>query len=146
MRHLPIALGLLFAAGCTPGVEDANDRDATSQPPAGGPASDALTVGNMPDAQPASVPEQFRGTWAADAAACSTPGHESRLAIGATDVEFHESAGPITAVASGGNQLAVTVQLSGEGDTWSDTYGFELSDDGQALFATDGGLARQRCN
>src|SRR5690606_15033889 len=46
----------------------------------------------------ATVPERFRGDWAADADACTTPGHVSRLHIGSDRIRFHESEGPIVSV------------------------------------------------
>lgn len=155
---VPAALALLLAAGCTPGTGDADDADPTAEGPvptpgpAPAPAADstpAPEAGNSPPGAPApahaTVPERFRGTWAANATACALTGDPSHLDIGATDVAFHESTGPVTGVEADGGQLTLTLRLSGEGDTWEATYGFRLSDDGQSLVADDGGMTRRRC-
>lgn len=91
-----------------------------------------------------SVPERYRGDWAADAAACERRGDVSRLRIGQQDIRFHESEGPIVSVDDRGGTLELVAQLSGEGETREAAYAFSLSPDGNTL--TDAsGYARQRC-
>lgn len=150
MRIPATLLTLLLVAGCTPGTDgslgNAGDGDVAAAPPAVEPAGDADAGTPSPDGMPATVPERFRGTWAADADACASPGDESHLAIRADEIAFHESSGPVTAVDVDGDRLAVAVRLTGEGETWEATHSFELSAGGQVLLASEGGMARQRCN
>lgn len=147
--RVPLAtLALLLAAGCAPdgtppaGVDTPAPDARVDTPPADAPA----TTGTLPDATASTgIPERFRGTWAANAAACATPGHESGFTIGASEATFYESAGPVTAVAVDGNRLQATFHLTGEGETWEATYAFDLSADGNTLTDVDGGMVRQRC-
>jgi len=135
MRILAIALAALLVAGCN--VPDA-DVSATTTP------SRSTTIPERED--PDLVPERFRGDYAADTPACSTSAHESRLTIGAWRIRFHESSGAITAVDAGeGGDIAITAELTGEGETREATYRFNLSDDGQTLTDTDSGMTRRRC-
>lgn len=144
MRISAIALGVLLAAGCNAphedtaesAVADASAPEPSTQP--GAPPAVESTESNI-------VPAQFRGEYATDATSCRSPGHESRLTIGAWRITFHESAGTIIAVESGRNDLTVTAELTGEGETRQATYHFKLSDDGQTLTDTDSGMTRQRC-
>ncbi len=119
--------------GPTPGP-----GDVTSPPPGTDP-------GTTPDPE-ATVPTRFQGRYAADAAACGAPGHVSHLAIGNDAITFHESSGPIVAVASGPSDLTITAGLTGEGETREATYRFRLSDDGEVLTDLGGGMERVRCD
>lgn len=131
-------------------IEDARDDASIGTPPPGDPgaASDQPPPPADDDAgdvgDDAEVPERFRGDWAADAAACDTRGHASRLHIGEEEIRFHESAGPIVSVAENGDELTVLARLTGEGETRDASYAFTLSGDGATL--TDGnGFSRVRC-
>lgn len=147
MRFHAVALGALLAAGCT-----APDDDAATPAPA--TADPARTSSPPPGSVPAAagedessiVPMRFRGDYAADTPACTTPAHESRLTIGAWRIKFHESSGAITAVEAGDDgDIAITAELTGEGETRQATYRLHLSDDGQTLTDTDSGMTRRRC-
>src|SRR5690606_3702673 len=89
MRIHAIALGALLAAGCS-----APDNDAATPPPvAEDPAQASSTPPGAPpaianDDESNIVPMRFQGDYAADTPACSTPAHESRLAIGAWRIKF----------------------------------------------------------
>ena len=93
----------------------------------------------------ATVPERFRGDWAADADACTTPGHVSRLHIGSDRIRFHESEGPIVSVDERGDALTLVARLTGEGETRDASYAFSLSGDGNILSDANG-FTRQRCD
>lgn len=93
----------------------------------------------------ATVPERFRGDWAADADACTTPGHVSRLHIGSDRIRFHESEGPIVSVDERGDALTLVARLTGEGETRDASYAFSLSGDGNTLSDANG-FTRQRCD
>ena len=96
------------------------------------------------------VPSQFQGTWAASAAQCSAPFTESKLVISEKRIAFYESHGPVLAAASDGElELAVILELSGEGQTWLETKQFRLSEDRQTLTDVTGRrqlMIRVRCN
>lgn len=137
------ALGALaiaaMLAGC--GVE----TPAPTPPASGGnvaPEAPGNPAGT--ESQPAAVPEEYRGNWAADADACTTPGAVSRLQIQGSRIRFHESEGPVVSLVERGRRLTVLARLTGEGETRDASYTFTLSADGETL--TDRhGFARQRC-
>jgi hypothetical protein len=145
MRFHVLALGVLLAVGCA----DRNEADDAAIPPvADTDAGTDTPPVTPPEAEPmptTTVPGKFQGAYAADAEACDADGHESHLMIGASSIEFHESSGTITAVESSGNDLEVTVELTGEGETRSQTYMFMLSQDGKMLTDNGSGMTRVRC-
>jgi hypothetical protein len=141
MRIHAIALCLLLAAGCS-----APDDDANAPPIADVAATTPESTAAAGDDGTNIVPARFQGDYAVDTPACSTPAHESRLTIGAWRIKFHESSGAITAVDSNDEgDIAITAELSGEGETRRATYYFNLSTDGQTLTDTDSGMKRRRC-
>jgi hypothetical protein len=81
------------------------------------------------ESQP-SVPARFQGEWISNLKHCGTTLDESRLTIGAERIRFHESGGAIKAVVTqGDSDLALIVELSGEGETWLAYNHFRLSGD-----------------
>lgn len=151
---LAMAGAVLALAGC-------NDDTRGDQPAAtpSVPASPAPGAGT-PDPAPSpaegtpappvpapgdTVPARFQGSYASDAAACADPAHESRLAIAADSIQFHESSGPITKVSSGEDEISLTARLTGESETRDASYSFRLSDDGGTLTDVGGGMVRHRC-
>lgn len=116
-----------------PGTPDlaSPPADETPAPPAPSPAN--------------TVPPRFQGSYASDAAACADPAHESRLAITAESIQFHESSGPITKVSSGENEISLTARLTGEGETREASYSYRLADDGGTLTDVGSGMVRHRC-
>jgi len=141
MRIHVIALGLLLAAGCT-----AQDTD-TAAPAADAQAPTPAVPEPVPEPPTTdTVPVQFQGDYAADIAACTAPGHVTRMTITDSRIEFHESSGEITAVEANGNDIDITARLTGEGETREAASSFRLSDDGLTLTDTVNGLARQRCD
>lgn len=149
-RLAAVAVCLVITAGCSP--EASPDASATEA--SGNAASTPVVEPPAPvDARARAdastsvvgIPERFHGTWAADAAACGSPGHESRLSIDASHVGFHESSGEIVSAQVDGDHLALRLRMRGEGQAWDADYGFRLSSDGQTLAADDGGLVRERC-
>ena len=149
MRIHVIALALLLAAGCT-----AQDTDTDTTAPANDAQAPTPAVPEpVPTPEPVpeppttdTVPAQFQGDYAADIAACTAPGHVTRLTITDSRIEFHESSGEITAVEANGNDIDITARLTGEGETREAASSFRLSDDGLTLTDTVNGLARQRCD
>lgn len=93
----------------------------------------------------ASVPAAFQGVWAATLADCKAPA-ETRLEIGADQLRFYESSGPVASVdSSDPSEILITVALSGEGAMSQRTFRYRLIDDGQGLFDVRNGLRRIRC-
>ncbi|MFD0738451.1 hypothetical protein ACFQZQ_04010 [Lysobacter koreensis] len=161
MRTTVLALALLLVAGCSaePGADDSATTPATATPTpaAPAPASDPAAPPPAhtpppddgtpsPDAGSNTVASRFQGRYAADAAACANPAHETRLTIEASRIAFHESSGPITRVAQGESEVSITTALTGEGQTREATYSFRLSADGNTLTDVGNGIARQRCD
>jgi hypothetical protein len=74
---------------------------------------------------------------------------ESKLVISDQRIAFYESHGPILSVASDGMlELALILELSGEGETWLETRQFRLSEDRQTLTDVTGRrqlMTRVRC-
>jgi len=150
---LPAAalLAALLASACSPADESTpaatapvpESVPAPPPPPLPEPEQD---TGPTP-VTPASItiPVQFHGTWAADAEACADGGDTTHLVIRASTVEFYESTGEVSAVEAEDDAFDATLQLSGEGETWEDSYGFRISGDGQTLTDTGSGLVRVRC-
>lgn len=97
------------------------------------------------------VPKQFVGLWAGSPASCGSGDDDLILRIGIRDIAYWESEGPIKAVVTRGtNEIALIVELSGEGETWLATARFSLSEDGRQLVddTTMPGrrLVRYRCS
>lgn len=98
--------------------------------------------------QAAVIPRRFRGEWNRKLADCGTSRNATRLRIAAGRVQYHESSGKVRAVTvRGANEIEVTVDLVGEGSSYSTTRRWRLSASGAALRdVTDGpGLLRRRC-
>lgn len=109
-----------------------------------------LTTGTVTaEDQQQTIPEPFRGKWDFNLESCSSRGSEGRLIISAGRVEFYESIGSVRSVVTHGNSdLELTMELSGEGETWISNYYFRLSDDQKSLTdLTNGnpGFVRYRC-
>lgn len=145
-----LALFLLAPAlvACTPSGEPASTRE-----PAAAPAAPNPTPTSPPAPAPAptpvdTVPAAFLGEWNVEAADCGSSRNDSRLVIERDRIAWWESSGPVTAVTvHGPRDIAVTAELSGEGETWTSTTRFVLRED-DSLATTDasgGTLVRHRC-
>lgn len=84
-----------------------------------------------------SVPDQFIGKWNASLDDCGTDRNDSAIEIKRNEILFHESDGPIKAmVTDGRHEIAMIVELSGEGQTWLTTAQFKLSAGEDKLIST----------
>ena len=96
-----------------------------------------------------SVPEQFRGGWNAHVADCGTGDNDSALRIDADAITYYESDGPVKAVVAHGRyEIALILELSGEGQTWLTTEHFKLSPGENKLTSVNlpgEGFVRYRC-
>jgi hypothetical protein len=94
------------------------------------------------------VPERFRGIWASSPSSCASD-DDLKIRLDAGHVSFWESSGPIRSVVARSNEIAITAELSGEGQTrlWAST--FRLSTDGHTLVGPTSGagaeIVRYRC-
>ena len=146
MRIPLIALGVLLAAGCNaPNDDTAAPSTSDAQLPTTAPTAPPESQRAEDSSTTATVPEQFRGAYAADASACTSPGHVTQLDIGASTIGFHESSGDVISVDSSSNDVGITAELTGEGETYQVTYSFQLSEDGKTLTDTVNGMSRVRC-
>jgi hypothetical protein len=94
------------------------------------------------------VPARFLGEWNADLKQCGTDRHDSRLKLEADQIHFHESGGPLRAVVTQGElELALIIEMSGEGETWLACKRFRLSADHARLIdvTDDSEFVRYRC-
>ena len=99
--------------------------------------------------QQQTIPIQFWGKWDFDLESCSYLVSEGRLLIDADRIEFYESAGPVKKIVTYGNfDLELSIELSGEGETWISDKSFRLSDDQKSLTditTGNSGFVRYRC-
>ena len=81
------------------------------------------------------IPKKFHGVFDESQARCSFRYSDSRISIYKDSIEYWESAGEVTGdvVREGDNRIQVSLNMQGEGDTWTDYSSYELSEDGQKL-------------
>ena len=94
------------------------------------------------------VPAAFQGEWNMNVAHCGTGVNDSRLVIESGRITFYESSGPIRQVTvHAPNEVSLTAELTGEGETFTQTHRYRLSEDESALTDLGDGaaLTRQRC-
>lgn len=148
---LAALLAVALASACSPADDSAPRATAPVPEPVSAPPPPPLpepeTEPDPTAATPASItiPVRFHGTWAADSEACADGGDTTHLVIRASTVEFYESIGQVTAVEAGDGEINAALELTGEGQTWEDRYGFRISEDGRTLTDTGSGLVRVRC-
>lgn len=145
-----IAAGLALALAACTAPTDHDDRAHAAA--AAAATATATAPPQAPSQAPApgavSVPTAFQGEWQADPAHCGSALDDSRLRIGPDTMQYHESRGPVRAAVANGDELALIVELSGEGETWLKTEHFRLSPDRNALSSLDAGgtaFVRHRC-
>ena len=140
-RPLALALSLAALTACGGSPEPTPVAPAPEPPETPAPAPTP-----PPEPPPgASVPARFHGEWNQVLADCGTGNNESRLRVEADRVAFYEASGPVVQATEEGNDLQITVQLTGEGVTVEKRYAWRLSDDGQSLTDLAGGPVRLRC-
>jgi hypothetical protein len=90
------------------------------------------------------IPAPFLGEWNEVPGDCGTAMNDSRLRVEPRRVRFYESDGEVQSVTRhNARAITVSLSLSGEGETWTDSHRLVLSRSGEQL--TSGGLTRQRC-
>lgn len=79
------------------------------------------------------IPASFRGFWDYVEGNCAAAS-DLRLEIGAREIEFYESLGKVTSVAVESPQsIVVKLAMAGEGETWTVTTRYLLSENGTVL-------------
>ena len=79
------------------------------------------------------VPERFLGAWASSPASCGSDADDLVLRLAPRHISYWESGGPVRSVVMRGDEIALIVELSGEGETWLAAAKFKLSPDGRML-------------
>jgi hypothetical protein len=97
-----------------------------------------------------SIPERFQGEWSSNLASCTDLGADDlAIRVSPSVVYFYESKGRVVAVAAHGElELAIILDMSGEGEVWMQTIQFRLSKDRKTLTdvnARKPGTVRVRC-
>lgn len=153
---------LLLLAACDPSSTPAPPAEngtaslpSASAPPGLGEASevavrdaDAAVTGVPPQADTHAIPAAFFGEWNMEPAACGTGLNDSRLVIEPARIRFYESVGEIERVAAdGADRIAITARMSGEGETWRDSYRFRIDGPNRLVQEGPSGppTVRQRC-
>lgn len=141
--RLPLAAALLCLAACSPesGKMQAEGVAADSAAPHVQQHPQPADEGGVPPAQQASppvpptaqVPARFQGYWSQN---CDIDYAESRLLIEADRIHFYESGGAIRAAVVRGEEIALIVDMAGEGEEWLGIMKFQLENNGQAIVDT----------
>lgn len=138
MSRLYAALPLLLLPAC---AEQANapapEPDATpiAAPSTAAPAPTTAA----PSAAIALVPARFHGIWDTVQGSCD-PASDMRTEIAERGITFYESHGAVTALsAPSPERITVELAMQGEGEKWTTTRTFTLSENGTILTPSGGG-------
>lgn len=66
------------------------------------------------------IPEKYHGTWDSSSVDCKRNLDDVRVTITADSIAFWESDGKVISIQTHGADLVVQLELSGEGETWTD--------------------------
>jgi hypothetical protein len=150
----PFAVLGFALAGCSPQDDpaaQASDVPTQATPAAAEPTSSPTPAPTAPTTA-ATIPAAFHGTWDNASADCE-PATDARLTIAGDRLRFYESEGKVTRVeVDSPTRIVVSADLSGEGESWTNSYLFELRDDGKTLSSNSVDetastpLLRKRCD
>lgn len=93
------------------------------------------------------IPDPWIGEWNENLEDCGTGNNDSRLRIERDRVLFYESGGMVRgAFLRGPFEIVIVLDMSGEGQTWIDSYHFVMSASGTYIRTTgDEPMVRYRC-
>ena len=92
-----------------------------------------------------SIPKIFQGKWISNIKDCGTD-HETNLEISKNHISFYESSGPILSIVTKQkNELALIIELSGEGEEWLSFVHFKISENNNKLTDMKHKFTRYRC-
>ena len=147
MRGSLIGLGLALALSACgsqndeptePKTEIAPNAPMPVEPDGGigdgaGPPQDAAAVAE------GMIPARFQGVWDYEGGTCDRAS-DMRMEISGTEILFYESIGRVTGVKPEGDDVIVTLDMEGEGETWQQRTRFSLGGEGddERLSASDG--------
>lgn len=139
MRRMIVTTAILALTACSAG--DTSDSD---EPSVAGPEADIASPETLE-----AIPAEFQGRWDIAEDACADDSSEMRLDIQADRITYYESsATPETITRTEAGALTIDHQFSGEGEEWTETLAYGLSEDGERLTVTspDGSISiRMRC-
>ena len=151
IRFQLLTAALLCLSACAPQAEPtpAGSESGVAAASAAQPLAASLA---QPLAAPpalAEIPPPFQGYWRDN---CQAAVSQNQLRIEAREIAFFESGGDVRAVVVRGDDIALIVDMYGEGEEWLATQTFKLMDNGQTLvdtgniYAEDGKpMVRKRC-
>lgn len=162
LRFASVVVGLALLAGCGAPPPDRPAADNQADAPAevaakadsgngaGGESAGGEPVPEVNAAEApqllAEIPTGFRGRWDASQEACGRPTSEMRLVVSAASLRFYESVGQVTAVRQDGEDVAVDLRTTGEGETRTETRTLSMTSDGRLEVESGGTSAtRVRC-
>lgn len=90
------------------------------------------------------IPARFQGVWDYEGGTCD-PASDMRMEISGDEILFYESIGRVTGVKAEGDDVVVSFDMEGEGETWQQATRFSLVGEGEALrlHASDGEASKQ---
>lgn len=137
MRSIMIAAAILALTACSDGNEPGNEEPGAAEADIAEPETfDA-------------VPAAFLGRWDFAEDTCTDQGSEMRLGIEANRITYYESSATLVMIAqTEPGTLMIDHLFSGEGEEWTETLAYTLSEDGERLTVTspDGSMSiRMRC-
>lgn len=133
-RTLSAAVLALALAACDRGAPAADDAPVAARATAEAAADEATPE---PDrAATAGILPQMLGVWDYEKGTCDLAS-DLRLTIANDRFTFYESSGTVEAVRRDGDAIIVDLAMTGEGESWTQSYRLVLRDAGQRLHVTD---------
>ena len=87
------------------------------------------------------IPANFHGVWDYEGGTCNRAS-DMRMEISGSEILFYESIGRVSDVAGDGDGVIVTLDMEGEGETWTQKTRLLLAQDGDRLETSDGEAPR----
>lgn len=94
------------------------------------------------------IPKVMQGTWSMSSATYCKRNDTSKLKITPKQLQFWESRAKVSSVSKKGNAITVSVQMTGEGETWIEKKRFLLKNNNRTLvnmIDADTEVVRYRC-
>lgn len=132
-----LALPLVLAA-CSGEPKPADEATAEATDSAAAPAPSGVAEPDGMDAESATpIPAKFAGVWDGVQGSCAAES-DLRMEIADKKITFYESSGIATKVEMEGEDVLVSLDMSGEGEVWKEVLRLSLSADGKTLETSDG--------
>ncbi|GGA06933.1 hypothetical protein GCM10010923_16120 [Blastomonas marina] len=144
---------VLAISGCDAAPDTPVDGDIPAADNAADSAPPADEAGNADSADALrAIPARFLGAWDYVEGNCD-PTSDLRMEIGQRRIVFYESVGDVTGIrAEGEDAIVVDMNMSGEGETWTQSTKLTLEDGGDRLVPSEAGddggyepMPRKRC-